>query len=207
LVVVLFLITAAYEMTPAGKTARAAREKEAADKATYEAKQRYEYAGAMTDWRLAEKLSKSGVPWEEAKRRAAIQPLAGKPTNSAAPLYVPPEPAATSYRAGDIGETVTVRHGTGFWPCGSTTEAFNELMKWAVQGDNGEVKRTLVKTGSIGLVGGMHVKVIDVGFGKRKVRVLTNDAGETTLTDEQGAFPADPRIGRECWVVSEAVIR
>jgi len=80
-------------------------------------------------------------------------------------------------------------------------------MKWAVRGDNAEVKRTLVKTRSIGIVGGMQVKILDFGFGKRKVRVLTNDAGEAYLKDEQGVFPADPRIGRECWVAAEAVTR
>jgi hypothetical protein len=80
-------------------------------------------------------------------------------------------------------------------------------MRSAVRGDNAELKRTLVKTRSIGIDGGMKVKILDFGFGKRKVRVLTNDAGETHLKDEQGVFPADPRIGRECWVVSEALTR
>lgn len=107
----------------------------------------------------------------------------------------------------DIGESVTVRQGNGFWPCGSTKEAFDELMKWAVRGDNAEVKRTMGITHSIGIVGGMKVKILDIGFGKRKVRVLTNDNGEAYLRDEQGVFPADPRIGRECWVASEALSR
>ena len=78
-------------------------------------------------------------------------------------------------------------------------------MKWAVRGDMGEVRRTLMRTGSIGLDGGMKVKILDTGIGKRQVRVLTNDAGDAYLKDEQGEFSADPRIGRECWVVSEAV--
>jgi len=117
-----------------------------------------------------------------------------------------PSAPASSSTAG-IGETVTVRQGNGYWPCGSTTEAFDELMKWSVRGDQAEIKRTLVKTGSIGIDGGMKVKILDFGFGKRKVRVLTNDAGEAYLKDEQGVFPADPRIGRECWVVSEALTR
>lgn len=106
-----------------------------------------------------------------------------------------------------IGETATVRQGGGFWPCGSTTEAFDELMKWAALGDNAEVKRTMVTTRSFALYGGMSVKILDFGFGKRKVRVLTNDAGQTYVKDDQGVFPADPRIGRECWVVSEALTR
>jgi len=82
------------------------------------------------------------------------------------------------------------RRGEGFWPCGSTTDAFDELMKWAVRGDMGEVRRTLMKTGSIGLDGGMKVKVLDTGIGKRQVCVLTNSAGEAQLKDEQGVFPA-----------------
>jgi len=127
-------------------------------------------------------------------------------TDSSSSTKSRPSPPASPGTAG-IGETVTVRQSSGFWPCGSTTEAFGELMKWAVRGDNAEVKRTLVKTRSIGIVGGMQVKIQDFGFGKRKVRVLTNDAGEAYLKDEQGVFPADPRIGRECWVVSEALTR
>jgi hypothetical protein len=106
-----------------------------------------------------------------------------------------------------IGETVTVQHDKGFWPCGSTPQAFDELMKWTVRGDNAEVKRTMARTRSIAVNGGMKVKILDLAFGKRKVRVLTNDAGEALLKDEQGVFPADPRIGRECWVVAEALSR
>jgi hypothetical protein len=106
-----------------------------------------------------------------------------------------------------IGESATVRSAYGFWPCGSNPEAFSELMKWAVRGDNPEVKRTMRATRSFGLVGGMRVKILDVGFGRRRVRVLTNSAGEAYLKDEEGSFAADPRIGRECWVVSEALVR
>ncbi len=127
-------------------------------------------------------------------------------TDSSSNTESRPSPS-TSPSTAAIGETVTVRQSNGFWPCGSTTEAFDELMKWAVRGDNAEVKRTLVKTRSIGIDGGMKVKILDFGFGKRKIRVLTNDAGEAYLKDEQGVFPADPRIGRECWVVSEALTR
>ena len=123
-----------------------------------------------------------------------------------------PAPPESADGAG-IGETVTVARGMqsngteGFWPCGSTTEAFDELMKWAVRGDNAEVKRTMRTTRSFALEGGMKVKILDIGFGKRKVRVLTNSAGEASLKDEQGVFSADVRIGRECWVVSEALTR
>jgi hypothetical protein len=123
----------------------------------------------------------------------------------AAPSGSPPQASTPSTAA--VGDTVTVRKGNGFWPCGSTKEAFDELMKWSVRGDNDEIKRTMRITRSFALDGGMQVKVLDVGFGKRKVRVMTNDAGEAYLRDEQGTFPADPRIGRECWVVAEALSR
>jgi hypothetical protein len=94
----------------------------------------------------------------------------------------PPAPGATG-----IGDTATVRQGDGSWPCGSTTEALDELTKWAVRGDEEEVARTLIKTGSVSLAGGIRVKILDIGFGKRKVRVLSND--------------------RECWLASEALTR
>ncbi len=128
-------------------------------------------------------------------------------SNGGRSTYATPRPSPPSARTNPagIGDTATVVQGNGFWPCGSTTEAYNELMKWAALGDHAEETRTLNRTRSIGIVGGMKVKILDVGLGKRKVRVLTNDAGEAYLKDEQGVFPADPRIGRECWVASEAV--
>jgi hypothetical protein len=106
-----------------------------------------------------------------------------------------------------IGDTAIVAEGHGYWPCGSSREALDEMLKWYARKDEAEIKRTMGRTRSIGIVGGMRVKIIDSGFGERKVRVLTNDAGESVLRDEKGSFPADPRIGRECWVVSEAVGR
>jgi hypothetical protein len=56
-------------------------------------------------------------------------------------------------------------------------------MKWAVRGDNAEVRRTMNLTRSIGLNGGMSVKILDIGLGKRKVRVLSDTVGETYLRD------------------------
>ncbi len=125
-------------------------------------------------------------------------------TSRPAPSHTPP--TATPGPVG-AGITATVVEGRGFWPCGSTTAAYDELMKWSVRGDMAEVRRTLTRTRSIGIVGGMKVKVLDIGFGRKKIRVLTNSAGQSTLRDEQGVFSADPRIGRECWVVSEALSR
>jgi len=107
-----------------------------------------------------------------------------------------------------IGDTATVIESNGFWPCGSTPEALDELTKWAVRGDHSELMRTMRSTRSIGLMGGMQVKVLDSrGFLAqiRRVRVLTNASGESSLHDEQGFFAADPRIGRECWIDSETL--
>lgn len=102
-----------------------------------------------------------------------------------------------------IGETVGIVDGHGFWPCGSTPEAFDELTKWAVRGDDAEVKRTMVRTHSLGLTPGLQVKILGVGLGKRRVRVLglygEDDDGSYRL------FTEDPRTGHECWVVSEAL--
>lgn len=91
--------------------------------------------------------------------------------------------ATPSPSKAEVGETVTVRQANGFWPCGSTTQAFDDLMKWAVRGDNAEVRRTMNLTRSIGLNGGMSVKILDIGLGKRKVRVLSDTVGETYLRD------------------------
>jgi hypothetical protein len=98
------------------------------------------------------------------------------------------EPAAPG-----IGETTTVHTANGYWPCGSTTEALDEMEKWRALGDSQEVARVLLRTGSGRLVGGMKVKILDTGFEKRKVRALTNANGK--------ALPGD----LECWVTSDAV--
>jgi hypothetical protein len=113
------------------------------------------------------------------------------------PAASPPSTAAVH-----VGDTVTVLQVR---PCSPTEDGLSELLKWSVRGDTAEFNRAMTRTGSIGIVPGMKVKVLDTGFGKRKVRVLTNDAGEAYLKDEQGTFPADTRIGRECWVNSEAL--
>ncbi|HTS50377.1 MAG TPA: hypothetical protein VMH05_20670, partial [Bryobacteraceae bacterium] len=78
--------------------------------------------------------------------------------------------------------------------------AFDEMTKWAVRGDNAEVKRTMQVTGSIGLTPGLRVKVLDVGFGKRKVRVLG-------LFSDGQLYSEDARTGRECWVSKDALRR
>lgn len=119
-------------------------------------------------------------------------------TESSTQSALSPTPTATAH----VGETVTVLQTR---PCGSTEEALDELVKWAVRGDNAEFNHTMRATRSFALDAGMKVKILDTGFGKRKIRVVTNNAGEAYLKDEQGAFPADTRIGRECWVNFEAL--
>jgi hypothetical protein len=107
----------------------------------------------------------------------------------------------------DIGETVNVARGTqsngteGFWPCGSTMAALDEMVNWAVRGDSAEVKRVMARTQSIALTSGLRVKILDTGFGKRKVRVLGNYADGPRYAQE------DPRTGVECWVATEALSR
>jgi hypothetical protein len=131
----------------------------------------------------------------------------GLNSNSNAGAHPATQQAPANGSRADIGETLTVQRAKGFWVCASTPDALREMLKWVVADDQAEVKRTMVRTHSIAVNGGMKVKVLDIGFGKRKIRVLTNDAGEMYLRDEKGAFPADPRIGRECWVPSEALAR
>ena len=104
-----------------------------------------------------------------------------------------------------IGENAKVKGASGYWPCCSSEAAFDELIKWAGLHDEAELKRTLARTHSIGVLGGMQVKVLDSHVGMRKIRVLTNDAGEAYMRDEKGAFASDPRIGRECWIAPEAL--
>lgn len=90
--------------------------------------------------------------------------------------------------------------GSGFWPCGSSIEALDEMMKWVARRDDTEVKRAMAQTGSIGLTEGLRVKLLDVGFGKRKVRVLGLYADGELMTE-------DARTGHTCWVASEALTR
>jgi hypothetical protein len=93
-----------------------------------------------------------------------------------------------SQKAIQIGDTATVVKSDGYFPCGSTPEALDELTKWAVKGDQDEVRRKLITTGSTPLLPGTRVKVLEDGFGSRKVRILTG-------------VP----VGVECWVVTEAL--
>jgi hypothetical protein len=117
-----------------------------------------------------------------------------------------PRPASTTSpnaTAAGIGDVVMVR--PGYWVCGSTKEALDEMVKWAVRNDNDEMLRTMQRTHSFAFVPqGFQVKILDSGVATRKVRVtgwLDPDDGRIH------AYPEEKRIGRECWVASEAVTR
>jgi hypothetical protein len=58
--------------------------------------------------------------------------------------------SSTSSERASVGATVGIVEGKGFWPCGSSPEAYDELMKWAARRDDSEVKRILVRTKSVG---------------------------------------------------------
>jgi hypothetical protein len=113
----------------------------------------------------------------------------------------PTTPPSTT-TAAHIDETATILQ---MRPCSPTKEALDEVVKWSVLHDEPEFNRTMRTTHSFVVEAGMRVKVLDSGFATRKIRVLTNTAGEDYLKDEQGVFAADPRIGRECWVDFEAL--
>jgi hypothetical protein len=101
-----------------------------------------------------------------------------------------------------VGRTVDVVRGRqangreGFWPCGSSLEAFDEMQK--LRADDHAVKIVMRKTHSIGLTSGLRVKVLDIGIGEAKIRVLG-------AIDQGHLYTEDPRTGTECWVVPEAL--
>jgi hypothetical protein len=115
--------------------------------------------------------------------------------------------ATPSLRPGDSASIVS---GSGYWPCGSSQEALDEMLTWIGRHDEAEVKRTMARTRSVGLTAGLQVKMLEYGgflFSVSKVRVVANSEGKVYEKDEQGTFLADPRIGRECWIPSDALTR
>ena len=93
------------------------------------------------------------------------------------------------------------------WTCAPTTDALDEVLQWITKGDETEARRVSLRTQSIRVTSGQKVKILDSGFATKKVRVLSAADGQVWMKDEKGWFSADPRIGRECWVVAEAVQR
>jgi len=120
-------------------------------------------------------------------RRSSPQVSADTPSTR----QTPPSPS----RAAHIGDTVTVGGARPFI-CGSSKDAYDEAMKWAVLNDQLEMARSLAKTRSTLLMPGTRVKILDSSFLLRKVRVLDSDKLSALL-------PPD----KECWVALEAVNR
>jgi hypothetical protein len=114
-------------------------------------------------------------------------------------------PAKRSPQSAEIDGAVTVVSGE--WTCSATAEGLDRVEAAIARGDRPKALRTMGSTGSIALDGGMQVKVLDDRSGQRRVRVMTNHAGERYLRDGKGVFTADVRIDRECWVRSEALTR
>lgn len=106
-----------------------------------------------------------------------------------------------------IGDTARVVDGPGYWPCGSSRAALDEMEKWASRGDQTALRSAMGRTRSIGLTEGLRVKILDTGVAQNKVRVVANRDGKGYERDADGVFPADPRIGAECWVTAEALTR
>jgi len=99
-----------------------------------------------------------------------------------------------------LGAIVTVKSGK--WPCASTTQAYDQIMKWAAAGDSGEMLRVLRTTRSFLLIDNYRVKILQSGFTKSRVRV----AGFYDPDDQRVHVDQEiANIGRECWVPNEAL--
>ena len=114
--------------------------------------------------------------------RSQRQPTA--PTH-ATPRQAEPAPAPVSVHPAQPGDLVVARKNS---ICGSSVQAFDDMIKWAVRGDEREMFRVLVTTGSSMWTTGSSAKVLDTGgllYSRTKIRII--------------------KTQRECWVQSEAV--
>jgi len=111
-------------------------------------------------------------------------------TNSCCSIAVGPAGAARP------GTLMYVRNPG--WICASTVQAYSEITKWAVYNDRNEMARALVMSNSFLLAAGTKVKVLDLGIGKRHVRVMT------TIIDP--SIPDMGAEGRTCWIADEALV-
>jgi hypothetical protein len=102
--------------------------------------------------------------------------------------------SVTSLRVGDQG-VISGDVGKDTWTCAPTQEALDEIVTWIVKHDKLEARRAMIETKSFTVASGQHVKILDDTFTERKIRILSADDGSAD----------DPRIGRSCWVVREAV--
>jgi len=139
----------------------------------------------------AETKRKEEAEWE--KTRSAMKTLEAQRAQSAG--------GAVSNSPASDGGAVIVK--PGLWPCGSTKAAFWEMTRLSVNGKR-ELFGTMRRTHSFALQDGAQVEVLEVGLAATRVRV----SGQFDPDDGRvHAYPEDARIGRECWVASEAVVR
>jgi hypothetical protein len=69
----------------------------------------------------------------------------------------------------------------------ATEHGFSEMIKWEAAGDSSEVERAAKRFGGTFVEKGEMLKVLDVGFLKRRVRLVKSDY--------------------ECWVIAEMTER
>jgi len=84
------------------------------------------------------------------------------------------------------------------WICASTVQAYGEITKWAVLNDRNEMARAMVMSNSFLLAAGTKVKVLDLGFGRRRVRVMN------TIIDS--SIPDMGAVGQACWIADEGLV-
>ena len=67
------------------------------------------------------------------------------------------------------------------------------------------LNRSGIGPSRFGLNKGMRVQILASAGNQKKVRVLTNDRGDTFVKDDEGLadYLADPRIGSTCWVAGD----
>jgi hypothetical protein len=159
-------------------------------------------AERMKNPAYAEAKRKTEADWKEirsAMRKLEAQRGVSRAAGASSATWTTPSVTPSSSPSRAAGDAIMVN--PGFWVCGSTKEAFWAMTKEAVSGSR-EMFGTMRRTHSFALQDGAQVKVLDVGIVASKVRVL----GQLDADDDRvHAYPEDARIGRECWVASEAV--
>jgi len=104
-------------------------------------------------------------------------------------VWAPDPPNSRPDLTWQVGETGTVTADNNeYWPCGSTKATLDKLREWGKRKDQVEVRRILVTTGSSPLRAGTAVKLIDSGFGIRRVRILSGIQSSIECWVEAGAL-------------------
>lgn len=97
------------------------------------------------------------------------------------------------------GDMVIARNGA---VCGSSVEAFDQLVKWAAQHNEREMLRVLTSTRSSLWTVGSEAKVLDTGFTYFE---RPNDQGAVETRRMPRTKIRILKTQRDCWVPSEAV--